>query len=68
MNAHLKETNETYFEHMFHAIRYGFRMILAGFACIIHAIIPDLFVTTASDTIKGIIDDVARRKENILDP
>ena len=65
MSSHLKDTNEGYFQHMVCAAKYGIRMILAGIACIIHAIIPDLFVTTASDTMKNIIADVAKRKEKI---
>ncbi len=63
MRKHLKEINETYFEHMRFAHRSGFRMMLAGMACIIHGLLPNIFVTTASDTLKSVTEEIARRKE-----
>lgn len=63
MSKHLKEINETYFEHMRFAQRCGFRMIVAGIACVVHSIIPDIFVTTASDTLKNLTEEINQRKE-----
>ena len=54
--------NETYFEHLITA-GYGFRMIFAGFAAIIHSIFPFLFETTASDLAKEITGDVKTRND-----
>lgn len=48
---HLDGVSETYFEHMFYAFGYGTKMILGGLAAILHAIIPCIFQTTASNTI-----------------
>ena len=35
MSTHLKDVNETYFEHMLCAAKYGIKLIFAGIACII---------------------------------
>lgn len=67
MSNHLKEMNEGYFEHMFYALRYGLKMILGGIALIIHSIIPDIFVTTGSRTMRSIIMEVDQRKEKVSD-
>lgn len=63
MNSHLKDINESYFEHMLYALKYGFKMLGAGIACILHAIFPDIFVTAASDTIKSITSEIEERKQ-----
>lgn len=48
---HPRTVGETYGEHLSAASGFGITMILAGFACVIHAIIPALFVTTGSRAI-----------------
>ncbi len=60
--SHLKEINETYFEHMKMAQCFGFRMVLAGFACLVHSLIPNIFITTASDTVKVLNQEMTDRK------
>jgi hypothetical protein len=62
MWSHLKDVNETYFEHMRFAQRCGFRMILAGLACVLHSIMPNIFVKTASDTMKALGQEITERK------
>jgi len=63
MSKHLKEINETYFEHLKFAQRCGFRMMLAGIACVIHSLLPGIFVATASDTLKSLTEEINQRKE-----
>ncbi len=41
---HLKEINQTYFQHLYDAITYATMSFGAGFCFIIHAIYPDLLV------------------------
>ena len=53
-NDHLKSCNESYFKHMFFAGRVGGTMIAAGLACVAHGILPGLFETTGSRTIKSL--------------
>ena len=43
---------ESYGEHFANASTFGFRMILGGFACLVHAVFPFLCQTTGSETIR----------------
>lgn len=47
-NRHPKEVGETYTEHLRHAGGFGLEMLVAGLACLIHAIFPFWFEKTAS--------------------
>lgn len=49
---HPESVGETYFEHLESASGFGGRMVLAGFACLLHGVFPFLFVTTGSKTIR----------------
>jgi hypothetical protein len=68
MSAHLKEIHESYFEHMQFAQKCGWRMVIAGLACVIHSIIPDIFMTTASDTMKELEEEINARKNKPKTP
>lgn len=48
---HPASVGETYFEHMGRAAGFSIRMLLGGMACLIHAILPFLFVRTGSQMI-----------------
>ena len=48
---HPASVGESYFEHMGCATYFGRRMILAGFACLLHGIFPFLFTGTGRKTI-----------------
>jgi hypothetical protein len=58
---HPREIGETYSEHASHAGYIGTRMLLAGLACLVHAVVPGLFIRTASNTVDGIIELMAKR-------
>ena len=60
--SHLKEQNETYFEHMRHAMGISFLLLTAGTKCLIHSIVPDLFVTGVSSKL-GKINAKVNRNE-----
>ena len=53
-SKHLRETKETYFEHMKNAFKISFAMIGGGFKGVVHALVPGLFTTAASDKIKNL--------------
>jgi hypothetical protein len=59
---HPKAIGETYTEHASHAAFIGSRMLLAGIACLVHALIPGLFVRTASNTVDAIIALMNKRE------
>jgi hypothetical protein len=46
---HPHSLEESYFEHLFFALKFGTTMLLGGLACILHAIFPFLFEKTGSN-------------------
>jgi hypothetical protein len=48
---HPASVGESYSRHCVCAAGFGARMVVAGFACMIHALLPFLFVRTASRAI-----------------
>jgi hypothetical protein len=48
---HPASVHETYLEHFSTASGFGGRMILGGLACILHGVLPFLFLRTGSRTI-----------------
>ena len=59
--AHPEAVGESYAEHFGVASRFGLRMVLAGVACLVHAVLPFAFATTASRTIRELHDRIAHR-------
>jgi hypothetical protein len=53
---HPASVGETYGEHMGRAACFGLRMIGAGAACLVHALLPFLFVRTGSEAIAELND------------
>lgn len=54
--------------HGIGAVTIGLRMIGAGAACLVHAVVPALFTETAGRTISGLHDHMVRRKAAAPDP
>jgi hypothetical protein len=64
--AHLEDVDESYGAHQRFAFGVGWTMVKAGFACILHGLVPALFPTTGSDAIRrlhGVIADRGRIAE-----
>ena len=45
---HPRTVDESYFEHMLFAGRFALKLFAAGFAALVHAILPCFFEKTAS--------------------
>jgi hypothetical protein len=60
--AHPASVGESYADHARFAGATGVRLVLAGLACVVHALLPFLFVRTASDCIRELSHDIARRQ------
>ena len=58
---HPRDIGETYGEHAGHALHIGFRMMGAGVACVVHALLPGLFVRTASRAVADVQSLMAQR-------
>lgn len=50
--AHLRAMNESYFEHMFSALKISITMLWAGLVCLIHSVFPFLFANFANNTVE----------------
>jgi len=67
LNKHLADVDEGYFEHLSHAAGFGFTMVGAGLACLVHAVLPFAFITTGSEAIEKLHDRmVVNRCKNTL--
>jgi hypothetical protein len=53
---HPASLGESYGEHFAMASGFGLRMILGGFACLIHGFLPFLFVRTGSTQVSALHD------------
>ena len=62
---HPASVDETYGEHLAVATSFGARMVLAGLACLVHAVLPFLFVKTGSAAITELHERmVAKRRRH----
>ena len=53
---HPASVGESYGEHLFRAVNFGTRMVFAGLACLLHGVLPFLFVRTGSRAIAELND------------
>lgn len=60
--AHLDSVSESYAQHQRFAFGVGWTMVRAGFACILHGLVPALFPTTGSDAIRRLHGVIAERE------
>ncbi|HYC04919.1 MAG TPA: DUF6356 family protein [Azospirillaceae bacterium] len=58
---HPESVNETYGQHMAVAGGFGLRLVAAGLACLVHALIPCLFERTGSRMVRELHDRLSRR-------
>jgi len=66
---HPRSIGESYWQHQRHALQFGTAMIAAGVACLIHGLVPALFLSTASRTIRRLHDKlVVTRRSGWIDP
>lgn len=52
LTDHLDEVGESYWEHMLKAAGFAMAMLVGGVACLVHALLPFLFVKTGSARIR----------------
>jgi hypothetical protein len=66
--AHPRTVGESYLEHSAFALRIASRLLLAGSAALVHAIVPSLCQTTASRIILGMHADIVARRAKANQP
>jgi hypothetical protein len=54
--------------HGFGAVKIGARLVGAGCACLVHAVVPAVFTQTAGKTITGMYEHMMRRKAGAANP
>jgi hypothetical protein len=54
--AHPASVGETYFQHLGRATSFGLRMVGAGLCCLVHGLLPFLFVRTGSSAVTELHD------------
>jgi hypothetical protein len=60
---HPASVGESYLQHLGRAACFGTRMMFAGFACLVHGLLPFVFVRTGSRAISELNDRmVANRR------
>lgn len=64
--AHPASVGETYAQHMAHAGTFGARMVFAGLACLVHAILPFSFINTGSNTVRQLHDALSTRSQRAV--
>jgi hypothetical protein len=57
---HPASTGETYGQHCRRALRVSWTLAAASMAAVVHALVPGLFTTRASDTIFELNEDLVR--------
>jgi hypothetical protein len=66
--AHPHSIGESYAEHGFFALRFAGRLLLAGSAALVHAVIPCLCETTASRMILAMHAEIMARRAKTPQP
>lgn len=59
--SHPATVNESFFQHMYFALRFSGMMFLAAFAALVHAFIPVLFEKTASNMVAAMYERTRNR-------
>jgi hypothetical protein len=55
---HPRSLGESYWQHQRRALRFGVSMIGGGAACLVHALLPAVFVHTASSTVQRLYEEM----------
>jgi len=55
---HPHSFGETYWQHQRRALHFGISMITAGAACLVHALVPAVFVRTASSRVLSLYHEM----------
>lgn len=65
--AHPRTVGETYTEHAGIAGRFGATMVVGGLKCLVHAILPAIFMRSASDSVAKLHGELERRRRASAD-
>ena len=63
-SEHPASVGETYLQHFAFAMRFSAKLIGAGLAACIHALVPAMFETTASQMIRDMVEEMDARHKH----
>ena len=63
--SHLNEVGMSYTEHLCFSLKLGACMLVGSVAAIIHAVYPDILITSTTDTIHYIQKELKKRNDMI---
>ena len=66
--AHPRSVDETYLEHFGVAARFGLTLVSGGLACFVHAVFPNAFMRTGSNTVKRLYSNMVSRQPGARRP
>jgi hypothetical protein len=65
---HPESVGESYLQHLMAAATFGVRMVLGGLACLVHALLPFLFVRTGSNCVTDLHQRMVARQRKAQPP
>jgi hypothetical protein len=66
--AHPRSLGMSWAAHGVGAVTIGAKLVGAGLACLVHAVVPGVFTQTAGKTITGMYDHMNKRKAGAANP
>lgn len=63
---HPRSVGESYLEHLGFATTFGARMLAGGLACCLHGLLPFLFTTTGSRTVRVLYERMTRARADMV--
>jgi len=68
LTEHPASVGESYTEHMGVAFRFGGKLLLASLACLAHGLLPFMFVTTGSSTVRALYGEMVTHRRRDAAP
>ena len=65
INSHLQSVDETYFQHMQHALSFVLAMLLGSLCCLVHAFLPFVFEQKGSQIVNRQHDRMVVNRANL---
>ena len=62
---HLQSVDESYFEHMLHALSFAVALFLAAMVCLLHAFLPFCFEKRGSAIVNKLHDRMVVNRANL---
>jgi hypothetical protein len=65
LDDHLRQVDETYLEHMGHALSFSFNLAIAAVVCLVHAVFPFLFEKRGSTIVNRLHDRMVVNRHSL---